>query len=149
MVSADSLATLCRYACPGNLGEAHRLFAAGDCVFCTKCGAYSMVRSKGLRKACKGHVANVTDSLRLRRLREGRHPLHAHYVGAPAPVYFRQEWALLNSFDASVDLNIETDVHIDEELLRIDGRLMTTSNVDRLVVLSSWSGGRQADSGFS
>ncbi len=64
----------------------HRVWLVGDFAACLRCGAYAssgLSRLYRLRYECKGAPPNPSAELRLRRLRQGRHPLGDHFIELP------------------------------------------------------------------
>ena len=67
-------------------GLGHVPWLAGDVVFCWKCGAYSRERGAALKRQCPGGPNSSTVLYRLKRLKEGRHPLSKEVLGQPRPL---------------------------------------------------------------
>ena len=62
----------------------HNVWQLGNHVFCCKCGAFSCVRSKGLRNSCPGG-AIAHQKHRLQRMWEGKDPVTGKFVARPTP----------------------------------------------------------------
>ncbi len=80
-----------RQACrpAGSLG--HRFCSLGSGVFCTRCGAYSFVRSGLLAVGCKGRPADAAARWRRDRMLMGRHPVSGVFVASPVLVDLAQD----------------------------------------------------------
>ncbi len=70
-----------------NIGHAsHRVWVIGEYAACLRCGAYitnDAVRAYRLHEPCPGHPPNPSAALRLRRLRQGKHPFTDRWIAAP------------------------------------------------------------------
>ncbi len=66
----------------------HRVWVIGDVAACLRCAAYISLERRRLYKlahACAGGPANPTATLRLSRLREGKHPVGGQFIAQPQP----------------------------------------------------------------
>ena len=70
---------------------------AGDVVFCWKCGAYSRERGAALKKQCPGGPKSSTVQCRLKRLKDGKHPLSKEVLGQPKPLGGEQAACMLRA----------------------------------------------------
>ena len=87
----------------------HRLTQCGPYIYCRRCGAYSGVRTKLLKKDCvlPEHPTTVRNHVRvIESLGNRRHPrsgvLVATQLQGPKPIHLIDEWRLLQDHEATL-----------------------------------------------
>ena len=65
--------------------KGHSMWTTAGCVWCRKCALYAVLRPRGLRTKCLGHVPKRRDRV-LKRLLAGLHPDTGFQLGEPRPL---------------------------------------------------------------
>ncbi len=84
----------------------HRVWVVGQFVACLRCGAYMSSearRAYKLHAPCSGAPPNPSAALRLKRLRQGHHPLEDRFIEAPRLSRIEGELRALEAGAAAVE----------------------------------------------
>ena len=93
LASAECIDTLCKVPCKAAEScRAHNVWAAGSFIFCSRCGAYSELRTGNLGKVCLGFPGSDAANDRRKKLLNGYHPIQGSFMAIPKPGILLDMW---------------------------------------------------------